>query len=295
MNPLPIIFIHKGNSWYLTYTLYQAHVTNPDSPIYLIGDNDTKHFPKWVTHISYSQYDSYSQKLRDVYQHKSILGKDFELLCIERWFVLYEFLVDKQIDNCIYLDSDILVYSNLSEAKKYTEDYAVTWSGFSAHSNYINNINALKNYCDNVIDSYTGKLPQDIKEKTLFYQRLTQIDNQEAISDMTFWYDFNVRYPGELLNISKQNTKGTFDISMSETRFCEDDGSGFKKIYWNKKIPQCKYRDTSQIVPMVTLHFQGKAKTILKKHFKYWSIPFFAFKVYNDIKIIITKIKNRLK
>lgn len=60
MNPLQIIFIHKGNSWYLPYTLYQAHVTNPESPIYLIGDKDTEHFPKWINHISYSQYDNYA-------------------------------------------------------------------------------------------------------------------------------------------------------------------------------------------------------------------------------------------
>lgn len=295
MHSIPIVFIHKGNSWYLPYTLYQAHTTNPLSNIYLIGDEETKNYPKWVNHVDYSQYEDNCKQLRTIYKHKSTLGKGFELLCIERWFVLYKFLTKKNINNCIYLDSDILVYSNLSEAQKLTNGYAATWSGFSAHSNYINDVSALKDYCDNIIDSYTNNLPKAIKEKTIFFRRINNTDTQEAISDMTFWADYNIRYPGKLLNISNQNFKGTFDISMEETRFCEDNGAGIKKIYWNHKIPQCRFKATNQIIPMITLHFAGKAKLILKKHFKYWSIRFLLFKITNDLRILFKKIKHRLK
>lgn len=69
----PIVFIHKGNSWYLPYTLWQCKATNPGATIYFIGDKQTTHFPKWLEHIDIEAYKEASSELREVYKHKSKL------------------------------------------------------------------------------------------------------------------------------------------------------------------------------------------------------------------------------
>ncbi len=112
---LPIIFIHKGNSWYLPYIFLQAKLTNPSSHLYLLGDEDTRHFNGILKHSNLSDYSTASQALLNVYKHKSTLSWEFEYFCISRWFVLYEFLVAKGIDQCLYIDSDVLLFCNATE------------------------------------------------------------------------------------------------------------------------------------------------------------------------------------
>jgi hypothetical protein len=90
----------------------------------------------------------YSKLLREVYKHKSQWGEGFEFVCIERWFILYEFMITHKIDKCVILDSDILIFSNLTAVKEAFPDHDMTWTGFSAHINFINDISALKQFCD---------------------------------------------------------------------------------------------------------------------------------------------------
>lgn len=294
MSSLPIVFIHKGNSWYLPYTLYQAHVTNPDSDIFLIGDCQTLHFPSWVKHIDYSDYNDSLSELLKVYQHHSSLGKDFELVCIERWFVLYAFMVDKKIDKCVYLDSDVLVYSDLSAVHQLMPAHSMTWLGFSAHTNFINDINSLKLYCDNVIDSYCDNLPENIKNKTFFFERINNNNNMN-ISDMTFWADYNLRYPGQLLDISKACEYGAFDISTEHSFEYDSLDNDFKKIYFKGMVPYCKTKSGQEYIPFLTLHFAAKTKFLLKQYFQYSTIEFKVFRFVNNIRLLIISILRKLK
>lgn len=290
---LPIVFIHKGNSWYLPYTLWQVHQTNPQQPIYFIGDASTKHFPRWVRHVEISKYNCSTSHLDSVYRHNSRLGPEFEQTCIQRWFILDAFMDDYGFDRCVYLDSDILVYEDLAKVYQKLPGHQMTWCGFSAHSNFISNHSALKLYCQNVIDLYTGCFPAEYIEQSLFH-RVMANKVSGNISDMTFFYDFNLRYPGSLLLVSDPNPEGTFDVSMEETRVFENNGSGFKKIYWKGKQPWGKVTKTGVMVPFVTLHFQGKGKQILKKHFNTGDLSFYCMNLGNATRILISRVVRRI-
>jgi hypothetical protein len=54
---IPIFFVHKTNSSYLKYALKQARKFNPDSPIYLLGDESNNHYP-FVIHVNIADYSA---------------------------------------------------------------------------------------------------------------------------------------------------------------------------------------------------------------------------------------------
>jgi len=289
---LPIILIHHGNSWYLPYTIWQLRKTNPNAPIYLVGDDKTKHLRRWLNHVNIDRYIHSTQILKSVYQHKSSLGIEFELTCIERWFILHSFMIEHNIKQCIYLDSDVLAYKNLSYEFQKLPSHEMTWCSFSAHSNYITSRDALKKYCDNIIDLYCNQFPTNLRTNSLYFRVINgEIDMN--ISDMTFWHDYNLRYPNSLLVLSDPNPMGTYDISMEDIKVFEDDGNGFKRIYWKNNKPFGMVKATNELIPFVTLHFQGKGKSILKRHFKYNSPFFLVFKWQNDCMLFYTRIKNK--
>ena len=72
MKPLPILFVHTGNSNIIAYALNQAKHFNPDSEIILLGDESNC----WVknqgfTHACVSDYSEMSEKFSGVYFHMS--------------------------------------------------------------------------------------------------------------------------------------------------------------------------------------------------------------------------------
>ena len=111
---LPIIFIHRSNSDHLKYSLAQAHRSNPQSTIFLLGDpsNDVYNF---VEHRPMTEYSRDAAEFQKIYKHYSTHGVDFELICFQRWFILREFLVTYSIPQCLYLDSDIMLYTDVTK------------------------------------------------------------------------------------------------------------------------------------------------------------------------------------
>ena len=293
VNLLPIILIHNGNSWYLPYTIFQLKKSNPNTPIYLIGDNTTNHYRALLKHIPISSYEHSTNLLNSVYFHKSSLGKDFEFPCIARWFILQAFMQERNLSQCVYLDSDILVYSDLTEAQAKFPYHGMTWAGFSAHNNFIAEIGILEDFTNNIIDLYTNQFPEELLEKSLFHKIVTN-KSKMNISDMTFFHDFNIRYPKTLLDISQPTMQGTFDRSIEDTRGYIGTKDGFKHVIWKSNQPFCIEIEQQREIPFCTLHFQGRGKQVLKAHFKAFSYSFFLFKTYNDFVILLSKLLNKL-
>src|SRR5215510_13491628 len=110
---LPIIFIHRSNSEHLKYSLAQAHQSNPNSTIFLLGDssNDVYDFVEHRPFVEYFQEAAHFQKL---YKHYSIYFIDFELICFQRWSFLREFLIAHSLSQCLYLDSDTMLSADIT-------------------------------------------------------------------------------------------------------------------------------------------------------------------------------------
>lgn len=118
-----IVLIHKNNSFYLENTISNISLKFSDSNLYLIGDDTNKHLAKkynWHFH----DIKKYSQKFN--YYHYSVNSYSYERFCIQRWFVLKNFMENNNINYVLYFDSDNLVLdSNLLKTIHYDINYDI--------------------------------------------------------------------------------------------------------------------------------------------------------------------------
>jgi hypothetical protein len=236
-------------------------------------------------------YLNYADNLKKVYRHKSQWGKEFEYVCIERWFVLYEFMEEQGIDHCVLLDSDILVYSDLTEVESTFQTYKMTWTGFSAHINFINDKKYLKEYCDFVLEVFS-KHDHYMKDDTISYPRIMRGELDGNISDMLFFHDYNIKKPGRLLNIAEPLNDGVFDITIEMDQGMEME-NGFKKIEWKGKIPYGILKGIGNQVRLHTIHFW--TKKVISSYFKYNNMKFLFIKFLFSLIMFNQKLIRRLQ
>ena len=104
---IPIIIFHIGNNDYLRVAIKQAESYN--NLVYLIGDNSNKDFCK--NHLDWTQF--INPDFANIYKHISPNNYPFEKICIERWIIIYNFMVKYNIEKAFICDSDVLVYCNI--------------------------------------------------------------------------------------------------------------------------------------------------------------------------------------
>jgi len=115
--PLPIVFIHYKNKDYLKFSLAQAKVSNPHSTVYLLGDSSNNCYD-FVEHHYFSDYFEGAAKFSKIYRHFNTTSPYYSLFDFQRWFILREFLRAQKLDRCLYLDSDTMLYAELSKEQK---------------------------------------------------------------------------------------------------------------------------------------------------------------------------------
>lgn len=266
-----LIFIHKGDSWYLVYTLWQARKTNPKSRIILLGTWETTYYP-WLLGIEHYPIQSYSNLANQglaQYIHLSTNGEEFEWFCLARWFILYEFLTrNPEMTQCIYLDSDILVYDSLAQPTQDLWKFGMTMVGYSAHTNFVNDVAFLGQFCAFVSSHYTEDKLRDWLQT--HYANFLKKAGAGGISDMTFLHKFrsqNLDRMGTLLDpMGDKDSLYAFDETLDSDAGGYEVMSHCKILHWINHIPYCKHIETDTLVKFYTLHFQGQSKSKLKAH-----------------------------
>ena len=76
-----IIFIHKGDSWYLPYALHQCVKSNPSARVILLGDVANKKYNNIVEHQLIEDYSLEADEFSKLYQHYSTSSYNYELFC----------------------------------------------------------------------------------------------------------------------------------------------------------------------------------------------------------------------
>ena len=121
--PPCIIYFHEGFSSYLPFTLRQARISNPDARIILLGDSQNRIQGIQYEHYLLSDYESRHQEFLDCYRHFHPGHLGDERRCIERWIYLSEFLKKQQIEEFLFLDSDMLLFSDIREILSRSRGY----------------------------------------------------------------------------------------------------------------------------------------------------------------------------
>ncbi len=120
---IPVILIHRGYQRYLTYVIKQATKNNF---VYLIGDTAPNiHFDNFEF-IDINLYTSGCAEFTKNYVHLNTTPIDYEIFCYHRWYILRNFMKDKNIDTVFYIDSDVLLFSNVEDEYKKYEQFEMT-------------------------------------------------------------------------------------------------------------------------------------------------------------------------
>lgn len=255
---IPIIIVHKGDSFYLEPVLRQIRLFNPENRICLISDPSTAHYD-FVEHFDIDRYSEGLQAFAKVYRHLSINPYDYELFCFQRWFAIRDFVREQGFPHFLCLDSDILLYCDVNEvfSRYFSYDFTVCkvmgpcFSLFHAES--------IEKLCNYMLFLYTDKATFNRLE--VFYKEV----GYGGVCDMTAltWYQEEIS--DNVLDLIYPLQGACFDGNISDPMGFEMAG-GRKKIYWKDNLPYGKYLEDGSLIRFYGLHLQGGAKHEMHKY-----------------------------
>jgi hypothetical protein len=264
---LPIIFIHSGDSDYLGYTLGQARYSNPLSRIYLLGDAHNDHYDV-AEHHDYKAYFTDATTFAELYEHHTTNPYSYEIFNFQRWFILREFLLSNNLTRCLYLDSDVMLYGNVTEeSKRFLQfDFTLLY-GMCPATFFLNNVAALTQFCEFLLNVYA-------KAEGYYYDKLVShflIRQKNGLPggacDMNVFEFYRQERFGEVGELAEILDGSTFDGSINCTAPGFEMKDGVKAITWKSDIPYGKATRTGTDVRFNSLHFQGGAKRLLSQYY----------------------------
>jgi hypothetical protein len=242
---VPIIFVHKGNSHYLKYSLKQARFFNPDTKIYLLGDKSNDNYD-FVEHVDILEYLQTASEFAKYYVHMSFNKEQFEQFCFERWFIINDFVEQMGIEEFLCLDSDVLMFCNSSEAHNKYKNYSFTMRGHAgAGFNYFSNRDNLKQFCNYILSYYTQ--PELLHILKLNWDGFLK-RNSGGVCDMllfSFYKRDNIEKIGDCGNIENNIMFEycAYDIFLNE-----------EKINYKDGIPYILKKESATWVRLKALH-----------------------------------------
>ncbi len=260
----PLIYIHKGYSWYVPLALRNGWRFAGDDVLYL-GDGFGCAVARACGAKAWSLRDFHqgADRFEAIYRHHSELGVEFELFCIQRWFVLAEFLEARGLESCVYLDTDILLTKNIKEERDRTQAYGLTYSGYSAHLCCVNRRAALRQFCDWIMALYLS--PKSEERMARWHREIVGKCGSGGVSDMTLFHWFQHDHPDILGDYPAIFGDSPFDVSLEETRGFQADEEGFKQLVWAGCSPSA-VADDGRLIGLASLHHQGRGKSRLRRN-----------------------------
>ncbi len=273
---LPIVFIQTGSCSFLRYTLLQA--TRFNKKVILLGDRVGQKFPE-VAGYDINQYSTSAKDFARIYlrpEDKSSNRYRFELFCVQRWFILRDFMRKHALKHVFCCDSDVLLFCNVGEKYALYHNADVVLMRRSGSLDGVNNAffcspghvywkyEALDAFCHYITDCYTQNLPFFKKE---------YFDRGHFFSDMSLSTLFvisgarghTVQFLNEPIN---RECFDTFLLHDGDGRFelYEEPLSHMrvKKLYWLDGIPRCFDIKERCMTKLCCLHCAGPAKKLIR-------------------------------
>jgi hypothetical protein len=264
--PIPVIFIHQGDSEHLTYSLAQAKKANPDSTVYLLGDASNNKYA-CVDHYKFADYFTAAAQFGRLYKHYSTHSVSFELICFQRWFILKEFLTAHKLDECVYLDSDVLLYANVTDdmAKFSRFDFTLCWHTIGCVV-FLNHLQGLERLCQFMMDIYAGKDKYHFDQMVAHFAVRRHNQLSGGACDMTALQLYNELHFGRVGEASHIIDGSVYDPNINTPHPGFEMENNIKRITWQNHYPCGTYLPTGETVRFNSLHFNGHAKSLMAQY-----------------------------
>jgi len=302
---IPIVFVHKGDSWYLPFALYQAAGRKQEQPVFLLGGGQRPW--RGITQVSLDEFEAMPsvRRFRATYVHRSTNSIEFELFCWLRWFLLLAFMKTVDLKEVVYLDSDVLL---LTRADRLVDMYGARNAGCAAfvpsqdhesmlwcasgHVSYWT-VEALEQFCLFAETSFSDwQLLSEYERKWRWH---CETKTPGGVCDMNGLYWFWKLNPGRVANFAERNDAGVVDRTMGASANFRDQEylmrRGVKKTVFLKKQPSFVTSSGRDQIRALALHFQGWTKDLMPF---YYRGPRFSGKLLGDVHALWHFCKVRL-
>lgn len=275
---------------YLRYCIEQTAKYNEKTV--LIGDEYNREWCKEWHHVN--EFPSRRFDLfKDVFRNLSTYPDSWAVSFFKRFFLIHEYLVQNSYSDCVILDSDILLYMNLSEYTPFAscdtaleipknQDLAgapagngLRWTACAGISYFTKE--ALSNFLDYCIDMYTNH-SDILNQKWEAHQKYNLYG---GVGEMSLLYLWTKTLPKDrVLNLAKVYKDSVFDANMCissnylENEFAYDPLLRIKKLDWIDGRPYCKRLSDQRPVFFCALHFGDISKQYMYDFFTYQKITF---------------------
>ncbi|MDD5698068.1 MAG: hypothetical protein PHH77_05580 [Victivallaceae bacterium] len=265
---LPIVFIHRGSSSYLEFSLRQAKYANPGSEIILLGDAANDRFA-FIKQVNIRDYFSRAAEFSEKYRHFSTNPYNYELFCFQRWFVLEEFMLAGKYGEVFVCDSDVLLYSDMNvlyDSLFRDRDFCLAVYSPEQASAGISywKLASLTEFCRLLPEFFTDKAR--LSKITELWENNRRNGILGGFSDMTAVTEFIREYDRKrYANLLSVREGGTFDSHINTSTGADGEEYQYKrgkKVFsWEGRIPYCRKQDEK--IRFHLIHFQGPAKYMM--------------------------------
>ena len=242
---IPIVFIHRGYSDYMEYSLRQARAAIPDgTELFLLGDGTNDRFD-FVDHVDMIAYKETTDEFLGIYRHLSTNSYDYESFCIIRWFCLLKMMQEKDLERCLVQDTGG-GYEIGAMYSRYRDGYSLGEAIITRQW-----LAGFVDFCRRVYRDES--LLSAIREKYLPVCDMGLADafiKRSGTKTMNLLSVWNGESMDSGINYSAQEYDGEYELSLFNQ----------KKIVWKDGCPFCFNLREKAPVKMVLLHYQGFAK-----------------------------------
>lgn len=260
-----IVFVHFSGSGsltdleYLHAAIIQAHYSSPDSRVVLIGDVDLPSYD-WLIKEEISEYFTGAELFFREFKFAHQTSPYWYILAVYgRLFVLYEYMQKKSIEECVYLESDVLIYC----------PYDVI----------INSLDGLglgylyEKKCNHGIFGVVGITDLGLFEELIEYFKMNMASLGPNDTEMRLLSSFYVGNKNRVCNLCEFSKEGHFDflITSSEEEYVMESHTRYLRSYKKiQKIDGSFYIDRNgSLQRLLSLHLQAQFKSDITKYISF--------------------------
>jgi hypothetical protein len=252
-----VIYVHKGDSFYLDDIFKIFRQYNPTKRTILIGDDENHKYAEKYNLEFYNLKKIPDRIHLNNYKHVGINPPEYEKFCYERWLYIRHVMKKLNLKNALYSDSDNTFFMDVDTLFKECQDpnlmcflnnkICVPNVFYATHKVY--------QFLANYISLFFSKSEEEIKEYAQEKQNIKIVDGKQVfqISDMFILKDAAMEL--------KKNKK--FKIQEIKTTNSLEFNTNFKSI---KDCYQLKNgQPYKNELPIYNIHFQGENKKFIPK------------------------------
>jgi hypothetical protein len=263
---IPVILIHKGYQDYLGCAINQALKNNP---VHLIGDASPPIIHDSFKFSNLNEYCLECDEFRSHYEHLNTTPVEFEIFCYQRWFILKNFMLRNNLDKIFYIDSDVLLFANMTTEWEKFNQYEMTLLHRTAAISSFITLKGVTDFCNLLMSTYKDKNTYNYKKIASHYQVRKECGLAGGVCDMTHLEFFHYCSecgggPGKVGEMMQIIDDSTYDhnINVPDQGFAFINGRKDFKIKGG--IPYVYNERLGKEIKFNTIHFQGGAKQLIR-------------------------------